>query len=96
MWSIIEEVTLANKKAWFTCLFVICKFIITRCGDCVCYVISFLIRSLTFGIFSSTAVRAAAVAKPEILGLLPSISVILTSQFVLLTSLLVSMALTFF
>ena len=39
----------------------------------------FLTRSLTLGILFSTAVRTAVIAKPIILGILPSISVILGS-----------------
>ena len=51
----------------------------------------FLPRLLTSGILFSTAVNAAAVAKPAILGILPSISVILTLKIVFLTGLLVSL-----
>ena len=48
-------------------------------------------RLLTSGILFSTAVNAAVVANPAILGILPSISVILTLKIVFLTGLLVSL-----
>ena len=42
-----------------------------------CVIICFLTELLTLGILFSTAIDAALVAKPEILSILPSISVIL-------------------
>ena len=50
----------------------------------------FWTKLLTLGILFSTVVNAAFVAKPLILGILPSISVILALQSVFLTRLLVS------
>ena len=42
-----------------------------------CVIVCFLTKLLTLGILFSTAVNAELVAKPLILGILPSISVIL-------------------
>ena len=50
----------------------------------------FLTKLLTLGILFSTAVNAEVVVKPSILGILLSISFILTLQSVFLTSPLVS------
>ena len=43
---------------------------------------SFLIKLLTPGILFSTAVNATVLAKPEILSILPSVSVILALESV--------------
>ena len=53
-------------------------------------VICFLTKLLTSGILFSTAVNAELVAKPVILGILPSTSVILALKFVFLTKSLTS------
>ena len=73
------------------------KFIAIRCGEIFslnfwyfCILISFLTRSLTLGILFSTALRAATLAKPVILGVLSSISVILALHSVFLQFNLVS------
>ena len=51
---------------------------------------AFLIKLLTFDILFSTAVNAELVARPVILGILPSVSVILTLKSVFLTKPLMS------
>ena len=55
-----------------------------------CVIICFLTKRLILGILFSTAVNAASVAKPLILGILPSILVTLALYPVFLTSPLVS------
>ena len=49
-----------------------------------------MVRSLTLGVLILTALGEEVVAKPVTLSSLPSISVILASQSVFLTSLIVS------
>ena len=46
----------------------------------------FLTRLITLGILFSIAVNAAVVIKPEMLGILPFIPILLASKSVLLTS----------
>ena len=55
-----------------------------------CVIVCFLTKLLTFGISCSIAVNAELVAKPLILGILPSISVILELRSVFLSKPLVS------
>ena len=66
----------------------ISKFLFNFSNFCV--IICFFTKLLILGILFSTVVNAAFVAKPLMLGILPSISVILVLQSVFLTRPLVS------
>ena len=56
----------------------------------LCIAICLFTKLLTLGILFSSAVNAEVVAKPLILGILPSISVTLVSKSVFLTKLVIS------
>ena len=55
----------------------IIDFIFNFTNFCVTFFTNFLTKLMTLGILFSTAVNAELVARPVILGILPSISVIL-------------------
>ena len=69
-------------------MIMIIKFIFKFCNFSV--IVCFLTKLLTLGILFSTVVNAVFVAKLLISGILPSISVILVLQSVVLTRPLVS------
>ena len=71
-------------------MIMISRFLFNFTNACVIVCFFFFTKLLILGILFSTAVNVAFVVKPLILGILPSISVILALQSNLLTSPLVS------